>query len=111
MEKRSIAVGLAVVLFVLGTMMGCGGKGKYLGRYLCEQSGSVLELKTDGTYSYETTGFFGGVSTGEWSVEKADGHEIVSLLGAKLGEPSAFERSRKTGNLITIFGQTFVKQN
>ena len=111
-EMRRVAVCWLVILFVLGTMTGCGiGKGKYVGRYVCELGGSVLELKSDSTYTYETTGFVGHVTTGEWSVEKEDGDEIVSLLGAGLGEPSAFERSRNTGNLIGILGGTFVKQD
>lgn len=90
--------------------MGCGGKGKYVGRYVCD--GSVLELKSDGTYRYETKGFLvGHVATGEWSVEKDDGDEIVSFLGAGLAGPGLLKRSKKTGNLIGLLGETFAKQD
>lgn len=109
---RRVVIYCLLILFALGTMMGCGGKGKYVGRYV--NDGSVLELKSDGTYRYETKGEWlvpGSVTTGEWSVEKDDGDEIVSLLGARLGEPGLFKRSRQTGNLIGILGETFVKQN
>lgn len=109
---RRVVTYCMLISLVLATMTGCGiGKGKYVGKYVFEQGGSVLELKSDGTYRYETEGFLGHVTTGEWSVEKDDGDEIVSLLGGGLGEPSAFKRSRQTGNLIGILGETFVKQD
>ena len=110
-----VAVGaysLAYLILLVLAMTGCGtGKGKYVGKYVSQQNQSVLELKSDGTYTYETKGFFGQVTTGEWSVEKDDGHEAVSLLGAGIGDPGFFEKSRKTGNLIGILGETFVKQD
>jgi len=109
MKRVAMLFGLALLAFV---MTGCGiGKGKYVGTYVSEQSGSVLELKSDGTYRYETKGFAGQVTTGEWSVEKDDGHEIVSFLGGGLSGPGLLERSRNTGNLIGILDGTFVKQD
>ena len=106
---RRVVVLFSFVLLVFA-MTGCGtGKGKYVGTYICD--GSVLELKSDGTYSYETKGFAGQVTTGEWSVEKDDGDEIVSFLGAGLSGPGLLKRSQKTDNLVGILGETFVKQD
>lgn len=88
MRRLTKAIGLVVVLFVLGMMVNCGiGKSKYVGTYIHEEKltlgkmVSKLELKPDGTYRYETKGPYVGpyVSTGEWRILKDDGEDFVEF--------------------------------
>lgn len=113
MKRVAIVIGLVAVLFVLGTIMGCGGKSKYVGTYVSEKNQSVLELKSDGTYRFETKGFVGHVTTGEWSVMKDEGGEGISFTPAlSLTGPACLVKTRKGNNLVEpILGETFVKQN
>ena len=111
---KRVATYCLVVLFALGTMTGCGiGKGKFVGTYVSEQSGSVLELKSDGTYRYETKGFGGYFTTGEWSVIKDAGEEGISFTPVlSLTGPACLAKARKGNNLVEpVLGGTFVKQD
>lgn len=86
--KMTKTIGLVMVLFVLGTLMGCGtSESKYVGTYIYEEELALgkmvfkLELKRDSTYRSETKGPYVGpyVDTGEWRVIKAEGEEGISF--------------------------------
>lgn len=109
---------LGVSLFLLWILIGCViGKSKYVGTYISEQNQSVLELKSDGTYRFETKGSFlfsGNVVTGEWSAEKDNGSEAILFtpIFSLMGPPAVLVKTKKGNNLIDpVFGETFMKQD
>ena len=116
-----VAVGaysLAYLILLVLAMTGCGtGKGKYVGKYVSQQNQSVLELKSDGTYRFETKGSFlfsGNVVTGEWSAEKDNGSEAILFtpIFSLMGPPAVLVKTKKGNNLIDpVFGETFMKQD
>lgn len=109
--KLAKAIGLVVVLIVLGTMMGCGGKSKYVGKYVSEQNQSVLEIKRDDTYRFETKGMFGDVTTGEWRIVKEGGEETIDFIPGFPRGLMSLMKLKKSDNLVNVLGETFVKQD
>lgn len=109
--KLAKALCLVTVLFVLGTIIGCGGESKYVGKYVSEYH--VLEINRDGTYRFfETKGFLAAVTTGEWNVTKDGGVETINFIPGYPRGPLSLMKSRKGNNLVSpVSGETFVKKD
>lgn len=113
------AIGLVAVLFVLGAMMmGCrASENKYVGIYVFEEELArgkrvvKLEIKRDGTYTYETGGPYveSHEITGEWRVIKVEGEEGIDFTPFL---PLLFGESREKGYYFhhPVSGDILVKQ-
>jgi len=97
-------------------LAGClSGKARFVGTYIGDRNGAVLELNSDGTFSFESQGsgfISGSVTTGEWDVVKEDGSVAVVftplILQSAIG---SLVKSKRGKDLIEpVFGETFVKQ-
>lgn len=119
----------AIAILMLGSTIiisGCAkNQSKYVGKYVSDRDQSVLELKSDGSFTHkykQLIGFEGDyrtglipkhkteVETGKWIVEKWDGRETIYFI--PYNHRLKYLVKTSDGNLIQfITGETFVKDS
>jgi general secretion pathway protein G len=116
--KLTETIGLVVISLLIAATTGCGNKeGKYVGTYVEEdwkaepadllgrtRSREVLELKSDGTYTYKDP--YGSSQTGDWRVVKSEGQEDIEFTP---DVPYSATKSKKRGYYFRdVYGQTIL---